>query len=88
MYEAKQDKCRKDGGPYKIASVTQISGCTDIANALQGRPIAVRVATNNWDEYKSGIWKHCSTRIDYQVLLVGMTDSYWKIKNSWGTSWG
>lgn len=31
----------------------------------------------------------CGTKINHAVLLVGVgTDNSWKIKNSWGTSWG
>ena len=88
MYEARQGLCRKDGGPYKISGFTDVTGCTDLANALQGRPIAVFVGANNWEDYKGGIWKHCSHILSHEVLLVGMTDQYWKVKNSWGDSWG
>jgi C1A family cysteine protease len=30
----------------------------------------------------------CGRNINHGVLVVGATDGYWKIKNSWGTSWG
>jgi len=43
--------------------------------------------------YKSGILKCLSIRIDHAALLVGYgTDDdgidYWLIKNSWGRYWG
>lgn len=39
--------------------------------------------------YRSGIFDKCEgTTINMAVLLVGMTDSYWKVKNQWGTAWG
>lgn len=34
----------------------------------------------------------CGTRLDHGVLLTGYdvsaTEPYWRIKNSWGTTWG
>jgi hypothetical protein len=26
--------------------------------------------------------------LNHGVLLVGVSDQFWRIKNSWGTSWG
>jgi len=43
--------------------------------------------------YSSGVLTgNCGTSIDHGVLVVGYgttgTEEYWKVKNSWGTSWG
>jgi hypothetical protein len=62
--------------------------CTGLANALSGRPISVAVDGNNFQLYRSGIFSNCGSNLSLAVLLVGMTDSYWNIKNSWGTGWG
>ena len=60
-------------------------------------PIAVSVdaAGPGWTYYKSGVYSgECGTSLDHGVVGVGYgTDSkqggdYWKIKNSWGKSWG
>jgi len=50
----------------------------------------------DWDKYEGGVMtKECSARankLDHCVQLVGYDMSastpYWKIRNSWGTSWG
>lgn len=87
-YTAVTSTCKKDGGSTKIIGVDTAKGCTGILNALQSRPIGVSVDANNWSPYKSGIFNNCKTSLDHDVLLVGATDTYYKIKNSWGTSWG
>lgn len=87
-YVAKNQPCKKQGGSYKIASTSTASGCTGIQNALMGRPLSVAVDATNWNKYTSGIFNNCGTSINHAVLLVGVSASYWKIKNSWGTTWG
>ena len=62
------------------------------------RPVAVAVEGDQhvFQMYKSGVLDvsndECGTKVDHAVLVVGYgTDNgleYWKIKNSWGTSWG
>jgi C1A family cysteine protease len=42
----------------------------------------------NWSKYSAGIFNNCGTNLNHNILLVGFTDTYWKIKNSWGTGWG
>ncbi len=42
----------------------------------------------NWSKYGSGIFDNCAKHLNHNVLLIGMTESFYKIKNSWGTSWG
>lgn len=77
-----------------------VTGYTDIpegsASALRTAcgtkgPISIAVDANFWWQmYTGGIFNHnCDGQLDHGVLLVGYdTDSYWKVKNSWGTGWG
>jgi len=64
--------------------VAEITGCTNMENILTQTPLAVRVDASNWSLYKSGVFNNCKENHNHAVLLVGSTDSYWVIKNSWG----
>jgi len=87
-YTAKTQTCKMDGGSFKISSVPTTKGCTDLQNAIMNQPTGVSVDANNWSHYSSGIFNNCKTSLDHDVLLVGASDQYWKIKNSWGPRWG
>jgi cathepsin L len=58
--------------------------------------IAIEADQQCFQFYSGGVLDNaaCGTRLDHGVLLVGYdTDAptgkdYWRIKNSWGTSWG
>ena len=62
--------------------------------ALQTGPITVAVDAIGWNTYRSGIYNGvCGTNLDHNVICVGYGqdsngNKYWKIKNSWGASWG
>jgi len=59
-------------------------------------PVAVSVAANGWNAYGMGIFDGCDkdATIDHAVTLIGYgtdaarNEKYWKIKNSWGMTWG
>ena len=87
-YIARDQTCKTTGGSYTIGDYVDTPGCTDLFNALNARPISVAVDASNWSPYKSGIFSNCAKNVNHGVLLVGATDDYWKIKNSWGASWG
>ncbi len=87
-YKAVKQTCSKNGGPFKISGFTDIKNCNDLANALTGRPISVAVDATNWSTYKTGIFNNCATKLNHGVLLTGVTGGAWRVKNSWGTSWG
>jgi C1A family cysteine protease len=88
-YKAVKQACQKPaGGPFKISGFTDIKDCNTLASAVAGRPIAVAVDATNWSTYKTGVFNNCKTSLNHGVLLVGVSDQAWKVKNSWGTSWG
>jgi C1A family cysteine protease len=87
-YVAKQNKCKTTTGPFKISGYVDIKKCDDLATSLTGRPISVAVDASNWSSYRSGVFSNCKTSLNHGVTLVGMSDQYWLVKNSWGGSWG
>jgi len=87
-YKAVKGTCTTNTGAFKISGFTDATGCTALANAVTTRPVSVAVDANNWSPYRSGVFNNCGTSLDHGVLLVGVTDQYWKVKNSWGTTWG
>ncbi len=87
-YRGYQGSCNATQGYFKVNGSVSISDCVNLANALTARPVSVAVDGNNMQSYRSGIFNNCGTNLSLAVLLVGMTDSYWTIKNSWGTTWG
>ncbi len=88
-YVAKLQTCKNSTGSFKISSyVTVPKNCSSLTTAIEVQPIAVTVDATNWSRYSSGVFNNCSTAINHAVLLVGVVSNNWKIKNSWGTSWG
>jgi hypothetical protein len=87
-YAGIQQQCKTATGLFKIARYVNITDCTTLANALTKQPISVAVDGNNFQFYTSGVFYNCSTNLSLAVLLVGMTDAFWVLKNSWGPTWG
>jgi len=87
-YAGVKQTCKIPSGPFKISGFVDIKNCNDLANAVTGRPVSVAVDATNWSSYKSGVFNNCKANLNHGVLLVGVNDQSWKVKNSWGTVWG
>eukprot|EP00658_Telonema_sp_P-2_P053012 TRINITY_DN413_c0_g2_i6.p1 TRINITY_DN413_c0_g2~~TRINITY_DN413_c0_g2_i6.p1 ORF type:complete len:354 (-),score=119.30 TRINITY_DN413_c0_g2_i6:99-1160(-) len=68
---------------------------SQLAAAVTAGPVSVAIEADQsgFQFYKNGVFSGtCGTALDHGVLAVGFgTDSgkaYWKVKNSWGASWG
>jgi len=78
---------------------SQVSGWTDLGEtdqdmmaALAVQPVSVAIEADQraFQFYSSGVFpaSECGNNLDHAVLAVGYDSNSYKIKNSWGTSWG
>jgi C1A family cysteine protease len=87
----------------QCTAAAQISGYKDVSSqnevalqtAVAQQPVSVAIEADQavFQYYSGGIIDDtsCGTSLDHGVTAVGYgTDGkdYWKVKNSWGTSWG
>lgn len=87
-YVARDQACKIDQGPFKVSGFVDVPGCDNLINALAARPVSVAVDASNWSLYRGGVLSTCGVNVNHGVLLIGATDAYWRIKNSWAASWG
>jgi len=63
----------------------------ETAVATKG-PQAITVAAEPWMSYGGGVFNGCTgslgADLDHGVQLVGYTQDYWMVRNSWGSFWG
>jgi hypothetical protein len=98
-YTAKDGTCKASS--CTTSTDSKITGYKDVTHtenalgaAVDGQPVSIAIEADQsgFQLYKSGVFcGACGTNLDHGVLAVGYgTDGqdYWKVKNSWGTSWG
>jgi len=100
-YVARNEACKSSS--CTASTDSKIGGYKDVAHnenslgaAVDVQPVSIAIEADQsgFQLYKSGIFcGTCGTSLDHGVLAVGYggttsADEYWKVKNSWGTSWG
>jgi len=92
-YRATQGQCTPcSASNAKVSGVNLVTARSEaaLATALQSSPASISVqADSSWQHYTGGVLtgaEYCGH--DHAVLLVGYTENTWKIKNSWGATWG
>jgi C1A family cysteine protease len=99
-YTAKDGTCKASSCGTKYDKNAGYSAVTrdsetalESATALGCVSVGIEADQVAFQYYSSGVLTgNCGTNIDHGVLVVGYGTSgsqdYWKVKNSWGTSWG
>ena len=84
-----QRQCQSSSGSFKrVNGYRNVTSCDNLAYFLATQPVSVMVDGTNFQFYRSGIYGDCSSSVNAALLLVGMNDNAWRLKNSFGTSWG
>jgi len=92
--------CQASGKP-KVSSITgycdvQVNSDQALEAAITKGPVSVAIEADQscFQFYSSGVMDSpsCGTQLDHGVLAVGFGalngSKFYKVKNSWGTSWG
>jgi C1A family cysteine protease len=102
-YTAKGSRCAASSRKEKVGVKSYVDVKVNSPSALMAacaqQPVSIAIEADKraFQSYKSGVLSAtsgCGTQLDHGVLLVGYgTDratgkDYWKVKNSWGSSWG
>jgi cathepsin L len=92
-YRAAKSSCNK-GSCSSVSgtrpnSIQMCNGESGIASCLNTRPVAIGLDASNFQFYGGGTFSNCACgQMNHGVLAVGIVNGNWKIKNSWGASWG
>ena len=98
-YTAEDGTCESSSCGTKYDAITSYKDVTsDSESSLEAAvaegPVSIAIEADQtaFQFYSGGVLDgRCGTRLDHGVLAVGYgsedSSDYWKVKNSWGTSW-
>ena len=92
--DGSEGTCSSDKSKFvlTVSDYTTIKDETSTAAYVKSTgPVSIAIDASTWSTYTGGIMTECGTQINHAVQAVGVDDSaggYWKVRNSWGTSWG
>jgi cathepsin L len=81
------------GGVTGYKDISDEAGLLDAVSNVGPISVAIEADQLAFQLYNSGVLTgRCGTNLDHGVLAVGFgtsgSNDYWKVKNSWGASWG
>jgi len=81
------------GSVTGFKDISNEAGLLDAVSNVGPISVAIEADQSSFQLYNSGVLTGtCGTSLDHGVLAVGFGTSggtdYWKVKNSWGASWG
>merc|ERR1719169_386920 len=102
-YTAKNGQCHASGCTIGVPKGS-VTGYKDVSHddenalmeAVSKGPVSIAIEADKsvFQLYKTGVLSsaQCGDQLDHGVLAVGYGElngqKYWKVKNSWGASWG
>jgi cathepsin L len=103
-YTAKDGSCKSSGittgipsggvtGYKSVGSLFSKATVAKLQSAIDLNPVSIAIEADqsSFQHYTGGVLSSgCGTNLDHGVLAVGYDSGagYWKVKNSWGASWG
>jgi hypothetical protein len=95
-YTARDGTCKKEKEEKHVVSISSYQDVPhnnedQLAAAVAKGPVSVAIEADQmgFQMYHRGVFDgNCGHQLDHGVLVVGYTDDYWIVKNSWGETWG
>ena len=71
-YAGVVQKCKVQGGAFKIHKFSQVYGCDGLSSAIMMNPVIIGVDGILFQYYSSGVLSNCGKTVNLALLLVGL----------------